>query len=231
MGSFYTYTATLIHAGVPQILARFAEVQANIIMEGARDIGNIIMRGADSQVNSLLDGARRRDEMTRFTVKLAEDVRQFDLNLAQRKSEAATDASLRAQALAASQRSSGGGGGSGGSGSGGGRGSGSYVPESGYDPTYDDVGLDGTGFVDTGASLLPTSQGGGSSGGGGEMTVNGQPYTPPQPGGTITTSSGEVIANDGNGEYYDSSAVSFDSPDPAQPSQGSSGAGGGDFWT
>ena len=60
MGSYYGYTPTLIHAGVGSIIARGAEVVANITMEGAKAIAGIHMEGAKTQAGMKIEGAKTR---------------------------------------------------------------------------------------------------------------------------------------------------------------------------
>ena len=139
MGSYYGYTPTLIHAGVGSIIARGAEVVANITMEGAKAIAGmkiegaksragIIMSSAASQAASLIEGAKIRLDYSKFQQQLAENKRQFDKNLAYR--------------YASLNRSSGGGS----------RSSGSPVSRSSGSPVSGGGvrgggGLDGTNFV------------------------------------------------------------------------------------
>lgn len=139
MGSYYGYTPTLIHAGVGSIIARGAEVVANITIEGTKAIAGmkiegaksragIIMSSAASQAASLIEGAKIRLDYSKFQQQLAENKRQFDKNLAYR--------------YASLNRSSGGGSRS--SGSPVSRPSGSPVSGGGVNGMG---GLDGTNFV------------------------------------------------------------------------------------
>jgi hypothetical protein len=139
MGSYYGYTPTLIHAGVGSIIARGAEVVANITIEGTKAIAGmkiegaksragIIMSSAASQAASLIEGAKIRLDYSKFQQQLAENKRQFDKDLAYR--------------YASLNRSSGGGS----------RSSGSPVSRSSESPVSGGGvrgggGLDGTNFV------------------------------------------------------------------------------------
>ncbi len=58
MGRFYNYTPTLIHSGVGSIIARGAEVVANLTVEGARTVAGMGMETARNIAGIRTEGAR-----------------------------------------------------------------------------------------------------------------------------------------------------------------------------
>jgi len=58
MGRFYNYTPTLIHSGVGSIIARGAEVVANLTVEGARTVAGMGMETARNIAGTTMEGAR-----------------------------------------------------------------------------------------------------------------------------------------------------------------------------
>ena len=154
MGSYYGYTPTLIHAGVGSIIARGAEVVANITMEGAKAIAGvkiegaktqagmklegaksragIIMSSAASQAASLIEGAKMRLDYSKFQQQLAENKRQHAAEMSFKYASLASEERRAANALAAQKAASS-------------RSSGSPVSGGGGGGVRG--GLDGTNFV------------------------------------------------------------------------------------